>query len=213
MPAQAPSSPIVDVVLHEERPRRHANGAAAPEVRHRARRHRAHALIQPNAPEVTVEVPAPQVYFADGVPVVPNAPAVTIVAPAPESYEVGPEAREIGDSSRRPLRGAPGGTVWLALDILGVGPAHAPAPSEYCVPRKPAMPDEARLRGVTGRVVAHYDVGPDGVVKDVAFPDAPEPLLAGAVRAWLRGCLFEPAVLNGHRVPGRVKQAFNFVLR
>lgn len=218
-----PAGPFVPVVLREAPARKPAragvdtaSGAPAHEPLHRPQRRRAREQVRPNVPAIVIEAPAPHVYVADGAPVVPSAPEVVIAAAAPGTWEVQGEG-ELGDSSRRPLRHAPGAgpgaPAWLAFDLLGVGPAHAPVPSEYCVPRAPAMPDEARLRGVTGRVVARYDVGPDGIVKDFAFADGPDPLLAGAVGAWLRGCLFDPAVLNGRRVPGRVQQTFDFVIR
>ena len=118
-----------------------------------------------------------------------------------------------GDSSRRasPDRADP--TQWSTLLLVGSGRARTPAPSRFCVPRAPAMPAEAVEQDLGGRVVARYDVGVDGVASAIEFVNRPPEALAGAVRAWLRGCLFEPALLNGRPVPARQEQSFLFVLR
>jgi hypothetical protein len=75
------------------------------------------------------------------------------------------------------------------------------------------MPEAAIEQDVSGRVVARYDVGVTGQATAIEFVNRPPAALAGAVRDWLRGCLFEPAQLNGRLVPVRQEQSFLFVLR
>jgi TonB family protein len=74
------------------------------------------------------------------------------------------------------------------------------------------MPEEAREQGLSGQVLARYEIAPDGTVAGVDVDARAEPVLAEAVRSWLRGCLFDPATQDGRRVPGRGEQTFRFVL-
>jgi outer membrane biosynthesis protein TonB len=74
------------------------------------------------------------------------------------------------------------------------------------------MPEEARQLDLSGDVLARYDVAPDGTVAGVEVDPRAEPVLAEAVRSWLRGCLFDPAVQDGRSVPGHAEQTFRFVL-
>ena len=73
------------------------------------------------------------------------------------------------------------------------------------------MPEQARLMGITGAVVARYVVHADGRVGEVQIlnPSAP-PVLIGAVRTFLEGCPFIPSLVNGNPVAVRVEQPFVF---
>jgi hypothetical protein len=105
-----------------------------------------------------------------------------------------------------PPRSRPAGERWLRMDVWVGVPPSAPHPSRWCAPARPSMPEEAR----EGRVEVVYEVDREGVVGAIEFEGAGPPLLLRSVRAWLRGCLFDPAVQDGHRVPARVRQAFVF---
>ncbi len=133
-------------------------------------------------------------------------------SPSPAAAPSPSPALSDGESSRR-RPGRADRLPWSALLIVGSGEARAPAPSEFCVPRAPAMPEAAVEQDVSGRVVARYDVLVTGEVGAIEFINRPPEALAGAVRDWLRGCLFEPAMLNGHHVPVRQEQSFLFVLQ
>jgi outer membrane biosynthesis protein TonB len=97
--------------------------------------------------------------------------------------------------------------VWVGSTLT------APRPSAWCVPRVPQMPEEAIESGITGRVEVTYEVDAQGVVGAIGMEGSPPPLLAGAVRGWLSGCLFEPAIQDGRRAASRVRQAFVFKIR
>lgn len=167
----------------QERDRRRSAGALALALR-------THAHAQPDETKAAPQLPAPA------------ALAVSRAAPPAD-----------GDSARRPRPGRQDLVPWSTLRIVETGQARAPAPSPFCVPRAPAMPEEAVEQEVSGRVVARFDVGVSGVVSQIEFVNRPPEALAGAVRDWLRGCLFEPAMLNGRRVPARQEQSFLFILR
>ena len=76
------------------------------------------------------------------------------------------------------------------------------------------MPEQARLMGITGAVVARYFVHADGRVGELQIlnPSAP-PVLIGAVRTYLEGCPFVPSLVNGNPVAVRVEQPFVFRLQ
>jgi hypothetical protein len=145
-------------------------------------------------------------------------PQVEVSARAPpfaEPTAASTFAEAEGDSARR-APASDRGLRWLALELeLAAAPAlqaQPAAPSKYCVPRAPAMPEEARQQDLSGDVFARYDVAPDGTVAAVEVDPRAEPVLAEAVRSWLRGCLFDPAVQDGRSVPGQGEQTFRFVL-
>ncbi|HEY6908418.1 MAG TPA: hypothetical protein VI356_03545 [Myxococcales bacterium] len=98
---------------------------------------------------------------------------------------------------------------WLRMDVWVGAPPSAPHPSRYCAPARPVMPDDA----LEGRVEVVYEVDRNGVVGDIEFEGPAPHLLARSVRAWLRGCLFDPAVQGGRRTAARVRQAFVFRIR
>jgi hypothetical protein len=98
---------------------------------------------------------------------------------------------------------------WLRMDVWVGAPPSAPHPSRYCAPARPLMPEEP----LEGRVEVVYEVDRDGVVGAIDFEGPAPHLLARSVRAWLRGCLFDPAVQDGRRTAARVRQAFVFRIR
>ena len=131
---------------------------------------------------------------------------VTMTIQGGSSADAGVE--EAGDSARR---GPPhAGERWLRFEVWVPSVATAPRPSDYCVPRKPEMPEEAADLGITGRFEVSYDVDAEGVVSGVAVEAGAPSILSRAVRSWLKGCLFEPATQDGRRAPARVKQTFVF---
>jgi hypothetical protein len=102
---------------------------------------------------------------------------------------------------------------WLQMDVWVAQPVVAPHPSDYCLPRKPRMPDRAIDHEVAGRVTASYLVDEDGVAVEVSVEPGAPPILARAVRDWVKGCLFVPAQQGGKRTSARVKQSFLFEIR
>ncbi|MGE5047384.1 MAG: hypothetical protein ACM3PC_02365 [Deltaproteobacteria bacterium] len=108
-----------------------------------------------------------------------------------------------------PPRTRPADERWLRMDVWVGAPPSAPHPSRYCAPARPVMPEDA----LEGRVEVVYEVDRDGVVRDIEFEGPAPHLLARSVRAWLRGCLFDPAVQDGRRTAARVRQAFVFRIR
>ena len=71
------------------------------------------------------------------------------------------------------------------------------------------MPEEA----LEGRVEVVDEVDREGVVGAIELEGPAPHRLAQAVRVWLRGCLFDPAVQDGRRTAARVRQAFVFRIR
>jgi hypothetical protein len=108
-----------------------------------------------------------------------------------------------------PPRPRPADERWLRMDVWVGAPPSAPHPSRWCAPARPSMPDEP----LEGRVEVVYEVDRDGVVGAIDFEGPAPHLLARSVRAWLRGCLFDPAQQDGHRVAARVRQAFVFKIQ
>ena len=102
---------------------------------------------------------------------------------------------------------------WLPMDVWVPEPLVPPRPSEYCVPRLPRMPDRAIDGGVTGKVDASWVVDEIGQPSDVHIEPGAHPVLAWAVRNWIRGCLFLPAQQGGRRTTARVKQTFLFEIQ
>ena len=103
---------------------------------------------------------------------------------------------------------------WLSVQVVvPAGPSRAPRPSEFCAPKEPEMPEIAVERSITGRVDVTYIVDADGVVSGVAQEGDAPLVLSRAVRGWLSGCLFDPAIESGRRVPARVRQTFVFKIR
>ena len=103
---------------------------------------------------------------------------------------------------------------WLSAEVwVPMGPTRAPEPSPYCAPKEPEMPEIAVERSITGRVEVTYVVDSDGVVSGVTQEGDAPLVLSRAVRGWLQGCLFEPALEAGRRVPARVRQTFVFKIR
>ena len=215
--ASAVRDGLVRVVLWPLQARRQATFALPVSAVHRP----------PRAPPPGA-VPWTEELVVEGSPdaelVVPNAPAVVIdmgsaqraepaTGPAPgRAGEGGPGlAEERGDSARRGPRRLLGDR-WHVYGVAGAS-TTPPTPSEYCVPRAPGMPEEARLRGLEGRVEAVYEVTADGIVAQVAVQGEAESVLADAVRRWLRGCLFEPSLQDGRRTAARVRQSFRFQLK
>jgi hypothetical protein len=108
-----------------------------------------------------------------------------------------------------PPRPRPAGERWLRMDVWVGAPPSAPHPSRWCAPARPSMPEEP----LEGRVEVVYEVDREGVVGAIELDGPAPPLLARSVRAWLRGCLFDPAQQDGQRVAARVRQAFVFRIR
>jgi TonB family protein len=88
-------------------------------------------------------------------------------------------------------------------------------PRPLCDSPGPAMPEQARIMGVTGTVRMRYVVGLDGSVEriDLVNSGSAPPVLVEAVRNWLEHCRFTPAVANGQPVRVKIDQPFVFRLR
>jgi outer membrane biosynthesis protein TonB len=187
-PAVTTSPPLTKVhyiTARAQKPSRTGPPGAA--TAPRARGHRIGSKVTPNMPEMIIDV-------------APRGTVASAVASRP------PEA--IGDSARG---GGPSpAPQWNQLVLAGPSVA-SPHPSPSCVPHAPAMPEDARLAGISGSVDAVYDVGADGVARAARLDG--HPLLSRAVRQWLERCRFEPALENGEPAPGRMRQTFRFVLR
>ena len=82
-----------------------------------------------------------------------------------------------------------------------------------CADPRPRMPQEARDKMFGGTVLVQYVVETDGTIDDIELK-APGPVLFyRAVREWLSGCRFDPAMDAGHAVAVRVVQPFTFKLQ
>jgi TonB family protein len=99
--------------------------------------------------------------------------------------------------------------------LLGAGSAR-PYPSTSCKPARPPWPEEAREKGISGLVLVEFVVHSDGRVGEVKLrnKNAP-PILFEAVKTWLEGCEFIPAVMKatGKPVPIKLIQPFNYSFR
>ena len=107
------------------------------------------------------------------------------------------------------LGGVPSGTGNEPVQMLGGGMTR-PEPGGACGPL--VMPEQARTMGITGRVIVKYVVHSDGSVdgaKLQVMGSAP-PILAEAVKKWLIGCQFKPAMQGGRPIAVAIIQPFNF---
>ncbi len=98
---------------------------------------------------------------------------------------------------------------------LGSGMSR-PHPDSSCHPRRPTMPEQARIMGITGQVLVEFVVHPDGHVGEIGLKNngAP-PVLYGAVKHWLERCRYVPSILEttGKPVPVKMLAEFNFSLK
>jgi TonB family protein len=173
-------------------------------------------------PQERVEIQAP--------PLAPPAPPQQRIVhdpdpdPDPRSVGASDPGAEGAPGDRVP--GEPGGHGWIGEMRSGPPPAEEvvhtygrdvgmtfPQPSSACRPPQPAMPEQARAAGITGRVLVHFVVHADGHVGEIRSLDPSTPrVLVEAVRAWLEGCPYQPALLSGQAVSAKISQSFNFRL-
>lgn len=84
-------------------------------------------------------------------------------------------------------------------------------PRPACAPAKPFAPEQALVMGLTGTVLVEYTVHANGHVGEIALDKSTaHPALAEAVRSWLGGCAFTPALARGHAISLRVIQPYTF---
>ena len=79
----------------------------------------------------------------------------------------------------------------------------------------PVYPYEAQQNGLTGKLIAHILVNPNGTVDRVDLvPSTPDlaPQLATAVTDALRTWRFEPAMQGGHAIRGNIQVPIEFTL-
>jgi hypothetical protein len=137
-----------------------------------------------------------------------NGRTLTIEGGAAAGVPAVPGKRDAAEGEEPPPpRPRPADERWLRMDVWVGVPPSAPHPSKWCEPARPDMPDQ----GPGGRVEVVYEVDRDGMVRVVEVEGGAPVLLARAVRAWLRGCLFDPAIQDGRRVAARVRQTFLFI--
>ena len=174
-------------------------------------------------PTLSHEPVEPTITIAD----VPAAPAEPEVAPQIDEPvgEGRDEPGAVGGGGGGPVDGPGGpGTIGDTLgptgprgeekvELLGEGLTR-PLPAAGCRPPAPLMPSAARLGGITGRVLVQFVVHGDGHVGEVRSLDPRSPqILVEAVRAWIEGCPFQPALRGGRPVSVKMSQPFNFRLQ
>ena len=74
-------------------------------------------------------------------------------------------------------------------------------------------PDEARRKGIQGRVIVQFVVDEEGRVVDETVVASPHPLLARAALDAVRGSAFEPARIDGRPVRVQFSVPVTFALR
>jgi periplasmic protein TonB len=140
---------------------------------------------------------------------------IPAIIPSPASLPVVPEV--IGTPSNA-VPGAQPGT-----DAPGaVGSSDSPfaveevdvAAAAVSGQRGPAYPENLRMAGVEGRVVARFIIGKNGRVEsDPTIVSATDEQFAFAVKRYLATARYRPATKNGEPVRQLAEQEFDFTVR
>lgn len=93
--------------------------------------------------------------------------------------------------------------------VVTINTSAMPRPA--CAPLKPFAPEQAVVMQLTGTVLVEYTVYADGRVGEISLSkSSAHPALEEAVKSWLDGCAFSPALARGRAISLRVIQPYVF---